>query len=681
MMFTTKLIDYAEKPEGGREKPELMFARAQISKNHNQITRVFLRRLGSYYSELSSTNPSFHQDSQEQNSTSFSLVEDDVLEENVAMVTIQQRAETEFNGPLWSLGQRMSLLMGGEKIAINDLPMTPGNYCKALRESLAMSDITLTAKLYLYKLFGRWYMPKLANVYERANGLLKSQSVLPNLRLMLEKSGSDRYTGAAPRQNMSGRMSMPVEKYEMLLNDIEVLQGRLGGKQRPTTEYSVDQLLQATDKLQQLTRRNSEQLLLNNQQIQAQDIKAENERLKAQLQGVLGCEDEPQLNTLDIKTIDLVGMLFEYMLNDDQLPDCVKAVLSYLHTPFLKIAFADSGFFRQHEHPARLLLNVLADAGVRWVANDGSSEYKVFERIRFLVKQVMDEFDNDVKLFASLLVEFRAYVQKIELRVQLMEKRATEKARGEDRLREVNRRVNSEIRQRVQKRELPSAILLFLLQPWSDYMAFLLLRYGDQSESWHQALSLIEDLLWGLDISAESGDHVRWRQHYPWVEATMQKGFELIGYDRGKGIKLKRSIDKVFEQRASSHDVTVDDSELLDKLVKLSERRLGNVHDEERLAIKEQEILEKLCLMEFGTWFEFSDGRREKVAWFNANTKHFLFVDQGGKRTGILAGDELARAIIAGDMRMIIGSAKPLVERTLESIYSDLNERAQAQGV
>ena len=54
-----------------------------------------------------------------------------------------------------------------------------------------------------------------------------------------------------------------------------------------------------------------------------------------------------------MQTIDLVGMLFEYMLSDEHLPDSVKALLSYLHTPFLKIAFIDKDFFEQPEHPAR----------------------------------------------------------------------------------------------------------------------------------------------------------------------------------------------------------------------------------------------------------------------------------------------------------------------------------------
>ncbi len=83
--------------------------------------------------------------------------------------------------------------------------------------------------------------------------------------------------------------------------------------------------------------------------------------------------------------------------------------------------------------------------------------------------------------------------------------------------------------------------------------------------------------------------------------------------------------------------------------------------------------------MEFGTWFEHRDGKREKVAWCNPSTLHFLFVDQSGKRSGMRTGEELALAMVAGEMRIISGSTKPLVERTMEAIFSELNDQAQVQ--
>ena len=42
--------------------------------------------------------------------------------------------------------------------------------------------------------------------------------------------------------------------------------------------------------------------------------------------------------------IELVGMMFEYMLNDDEIPNVAKAELSRLHTPYLKVAIIDKPF-------------------------------------------------------------------------------------------------------------------------------------------------------------------------------------------------------------------------------------------------------------------------------------------------------------------------------------------------
>src|SRR5690606_30158923 len=165
----------------------------------------------------------------------------------------------------------------------------------------------------------------------------------------------------------------------------------------------------------------------------------------------------------DMQTIDLVGMLFEYMLSDDHLPDSIKALLSYLHTPFLKIAFIDKGFFEQPEHPARVLLNSLAEAGVRWVGNDGSEQHDIYNKIKTTVFRLLEEFKDDVRIFAELLLEFNAYTHNVARRQELMERRALEKVQGEEKLREAKMQVNDEVRKRTDGHEIPSAVLLLLL--------------------------------------------------------------------------------------------------------------------------------------------------------------------------------------------------------------------------
>ena len=107
----------------------------------------------------------------------------------------------------------------------------------------------------------------------------------------------------------------------------------------------------------------------------------------------------------------------------------------------------------------------------------------------------------------------------------------------------------------------------------------------------------------------------------------------------------------MFEQRKS-----VSPEAIRNKLIHMAEMKAGEKVDTSRMSEKEQDVIEKLKLMEFGTWFEHRDGKREKVAWCNPSTLHFLFVDQSGKRSGMRTGEELALAMVAGEMRIISGA-------------------------
>lgn len=379
----------------------------------------------------------------------------------------------------------------------------------------------------------------------------------------------------------------------------------------------------------------------------------------------------------DMQTIDLVGMLFEYMLSDDHLPDSVKALLSYLHTPFLKIAFIDKGFFEQPEHPARVLLNSLAEAGVRWVSNDGSDQYDIFTKIKTTVFRLLQEFKNDVRIFAELLLEFNAYTHNVARRQELMERRALEKAQGEEKLREAKIQVNNEVRARTDNRDMPSAILLLLLQPWSDYLSFVLLRYGDKSDSWTRALQVIDDLLWTLEPKTKQPDKVKQMELQDSLLASLERGFETIGYEQAKGRKLLDAVVSLQRMSLLSRKAEPAPAPMRTKLESLAAEKAGHATAQLQPVLPEEaKIVDSLKMVEFGTWFEFDGGKRLKVAWYNKKTQHYMLVDQQGRKVSLAAGLQLARDMLAGRARIIAGSTKPFFERALENIYHTLNERA-----
>ena len=350
-----------------------------------------------------------------------------------------------------------------------------------------------------------------------------------------------------------------------------------------------------------------------------------------------------------------------------------------MHTPFLKIAFIDPGFFEKPDHPARLLLNSLAEAGSRWVGNDGTQQYDIYEKIKGVVDTLLKEFDNDVKVITTLLLEFNSYTKNITRRQDLMEKRATEKAQGEEKLREVKLRVNDEIRKRTHNRELPSALLLFLLQPWSDYLSFTLLRYGENSERWTKAVALVDDVLWCIRPKTKDEDKARQVDMHDRILTAIKAGFDTIGFDQAKGKKLIDAVTSLMKLAMQSKKAEPAPAPMRHKLEKIAAEKAGTTDEKNNVATPaEAQMVEKLKMIEFGTWFEFEGGRRLKIAWYNARTSHYMLVDQMGKRVDMMSGLDMARQMIAGSAKIISGSSKPFFERALENIYQKLNEQAEA---
>ena len=81
--------------------------------------------------------------------------------------------------------------------------------------------------------------------------------------------------------------------------------------------------------------------------------------------------------TVDKLTIEVVGMLFDHVLQDNQVPAEIKAVLSRLQFPVLKVALTDADFFASSAHPARQLIDRLASTAIGWEPyGDENQRYK-----------------------------------------------------------------------------------------------------------------------------------------------------------------------------------------------------------------------------------------------------------------------------------------------------------------
>lgn len=677
------------------------------------------------------------QDSSDQR-LELSLVDNDDLEETITLSSIVQKIESDYAEPIWALNQRFAILNGGAQVIEASNPATPIQLCESLRRALRLITLSARVKGVVYRVYEQ-RMPEMSKaIIEDINGYLKNSGILPNLRYTTPQATKREQrdaeatvgtsTGAAPAGMeqiafVQPDPNQPTEQYQSaLLQAIRGLQiSMAGGAQQAPVGRSLSDHLSGLEAAGGQAHPfavyvpggfgtagpsgnpgagaggiiSPEQIMAALQSVQssAQQNVAANAAMGSlnpvQLEQVLAAVAQQFENqdigdgkvaNEDMNAIDLVGMVFEFMLKDENLPDNIKALLSYLHTPFLKLAFIDRGFFEQPEHPARMLLNALAEAGTRWVGNDGTAQHDMYNRIKGVVNSVLSEFKNDVRVIAELLLEFNNYTKNLVRRQELMEKRAAEKAQGEEKLKEVKVRVNKEVGERIKSEELPSAVLLFALQPWSDYLSFLVLRYGEKSERFKLALRVLDDLLWLIEPKMDPSAQIKQQEI---LEATMKEietGFETIGYEQVKGQKLIDALNEVVELAQQKKKAEPAPAPMRDQLEKIAAEKAGQTSVEElNISEEEQKVVENLKMIEFGTWFEFDGGQRLKIAWYNGRTSQYMLVDQMGKKVAMMSGLEIARKMIAKQAKIIAGSSKPFFERALENIFQKLNAQAEAQ--
>ena len=685
------IADEIAKARSNAEASELSDLRRTIHENKDELARYYWKYIAEGFVKFKKRelNTRVNTGEEEETPEGLTLLAHEDLDEAIAITSLFQRVEAYYAEPLWALNQRFAVLNGGERVTESSNPAAPIQLCESLRKTLKILPISVEDKIRIYKVYDTRLLSISKQIIEQTNSYLKQAGILPNLRYSLPKgkapesyfhneetSNSRNHptenTGFAADPNLT-----PEEYQHELLSAIRQLQGQISHAQAANDAVMNVQQSQLVNALHDMQHETEQTHVLESET----DIAPINfNGVLEQLKSMLSTEGKEAVVTDDgLQTIDLVGMLFEYMLDDENLPDRVKALLSYLHTPFLKIAFMDPDFFEKSDHPARLLLNNLAEAGSRWVGNDGTQQFDMYNKIKDVVNKVLKDFDNDIKVITTLLLEFKSHTKNILRRQELLEKRATEKAQGEERLREVKMRVNDEIRGRTEKKDLPSAVLLFLLQPWTDYLSFALLRYGDQSEKWHQAVALVDDLLWSINPKTSDADKKRQLELLKSVETRVAAGFETIGFDPAKGKKLIDSITSLIRLAHQSKKAEPASGQMRQKLEKIAAEKAGAEDEKNRtLTATEAQMVEKLKMMEFGTWVELEGGKRLKVAWYNARTSHYMLVDQTGKRVDMISGRDMARKMLNKSLKVISGSSKPFFERALENIFQKLNKQAEA---
>lgn len=108
-------------------------------------------------------------------------------------------------------------------------------------------------------------------------------------------------------------------------------------------------------------------------------------------------------------TIDVVAMLFEFILEDVQIPAVVRGQLARLQIPFLKAAMLAPEMLHNPQYPARVLLNRMSSSavGLDLATPIGT---KLSEEMTRIVTKILHEFNDNVSIFSLCLAELELFL-------------------------------------------------------------------------------------------------------------------------------------------------------------------------------------------------------------------------------------------------------------------------------
>jgi hypothetical protein len=198
--------------------------------------------------------------------------------------------------------------------------------------------------------------------------------------------------------------------------------------------------------------------------------------------------------TIEPATLDIVGGVLDYILEDPYIPDEIKSVFARLQIPMLKAALIDRRVLYESEHPARRFLDTLAAASVD-LKPDDAHDRLLIDLANDLATRIRDEFVDDLGIFETAKRELDAFLdaERASCNRQLAE--AVPLLIAQDESAAARDEAVAAVEARLAGRTVTSEIRAFLDNDCVERLTAIDLEQGSESSAWERQLDLIDDLL------------------------------------------------------------------------------------------------------------------------------------------------------------------------------------------
>lgn len=692
------LFEMADRARSNTEQNIFFEAMRDLRLKRKSIERGFLDKfyesflvLGQYQIQEPALPPAVSFDK-------LSLVHNDDLEKTVAVDAMVSKVMSRDALALGQLTARLNVLIP-QAIAEDSNPLGPAMLCRFFLEAGRSLGVEIKVKLIILKLFEKYVLANTDDLYSEANQLLIATGVLPDMKALPARRSSDR---AAPRSR-AAEMSDPAlneaadkldkgvqEVFSALQELLLHVRGHLAPRHEPNAEVrpiSSRDLLRLLSHLQQYvpSQDTADDFDLRNQLEQL----LTRVNVKTGKSRIVGVGDEDVIN--------LIAMLFEFILDDRNLTPSLRALIGRLQIPMLKVAVIDKSFFSRGSHPARRLLNEIATAALGWGGRDDYQRDSLYQRVEQIVQRLLNDFVDDPAIFSELLADFLAFTSDERRRSELLEQRTRDAEEGRARAELARQQVQHELNQRLLGKTLPEVVVRLLQEAWSKVLLLTCLKHGEESSEWQAGLETMDELIWSVELHDDPQALQRLLELVPGLLKSLRDGLTSAAFDPFATSEFFSQLESLHVQafqhfsrlQEGEADAAQGDSAQADGQAVEGPPMMAVIEEIVLITPEEQMLnepvvqlpdddagLQMVDKLRVGCWVEIQEDEehklRCKLTAIVEPTGRYVFVNRTGMKVLEKTRTGLAVEFRRGAVRILDDAL--LFDRALESVISNLRK-------
>ncbi len=591
---------------------------------------------------------------------------------------------------LVTLDSRIGILLDRPQLKEDDNPLGPRQLCQSILNGLTSLDMQPKACLVLLNQFELVLYPELPAIYKTLNQHLIDKGILPDIKV----GQSVRIHPRAPAQQAVSEPDDFNQLFEQLASAQSLAgygnlsHGGLGSGQTLALGQSGLAAWGGNAPLGMLEALNQLQagplILPSGAQINLVSPAGNHANVLRQLQQSPVMVGASRLEAL---MVDAVAMLFDIVFDEDLIPTSLKNLLSRLQLPVLKAALLDRNFFSNRKHPARRLLDVIADlaANLPPVA-DGSHPH--LDKLEAIIDRVVTEFDQDPTVFETAALQ----VAELEIeRQSALEASLSEPIQSLQRAERAETApvfIQDQIRQALQRQPVMPAVSRFLQTRWAETLSQTYIAQGAAAPQFTSEMETMRELIWSVQPKADMDTRLMLVRILPGMLKRLREGLAQCGVE-------PHEIDRFFAELVVLHANAVrppaaailplpeaepepEPEAAGETLAEAAETQAAPVQVQVEI---EDVYTERARDLNKGDWVEFhyDDGtfRWARLA-FSSDRGNYLFTDQDSVNTFSISLHRLADKLRTGQAVLVV--RRSITESAFSKLMTFFRAKASQPG-